>query len=114
MNWITREHVKVDRVACPWLIKKFVDPQAEFLFVPPEKVMEVVPDNHRGRQQDRVALLGFDVMQHSHIDRVWLRNRPGRGLDAVAVGGLLKSCGFAARPAPPALVEAAGVARTFD
>ena len=41
MKWITRERVKVDRVACPWLIKKFVDPQAEFLFVPAEKVMEV-------------------------------------------------------------------------
>src|SRR2546429_121914 len=34
MKWITRERVKVARVACPWLIKKFVDPQAEFLFVP--------------------------------------------------------------------------------
>ncbi|HWW02509.1 MAG TPA: chromate resistance protein ChrB domain-containing protein [Candidatus Acidoferrum sp.] len=34
MKWITREHVKVDRVACPWLIKNFVDPEAEFLFVP--------------------------------------------------------------------------------
>jgi len=41
MKWITREHVKVDRVACPWLIKKFVDPQAELLFVPREQVMEV-------------------------------------------------------------------------
>jgi hypothetical protein len=41
MKWITREHVKVDRVACPWLIKKFIDPEAEFLFVPPEKVLEV-------------------------------------------------------------------------
>ena len=41
MKWITRERVKVDRVACPWLIKKFIDPQAEFLFVPAEKVMEV-------------------------------------------------------------------------
>jgi hypothetical protein len=40
MKWITRERVKVDRVACPWLIKKFVDPQAEFLFVPIEQVME--------------------------------------------------------------------------
>jgi hypothetical protein len=30
MKWVTRERVKVDRVACPWLIKKFVDPQAEF------------------------------------------------------------------------------------
>jgi len=33
MKWITRRDIKVDRVACPWLIKKFVDPQAEFLFV---------------------------------------------------------------------------------
>jgi hypothetical protein len=40
MKWITREKVKVDRVACPWLIKKFVDPQAEFIFVPADKVMD--------------------------------------------------------------------------
>jgi hypothetical protein len=39
MKWITREHVKVDRVACPWLIKKFVDQDAEFHFVPAEEVM---------------------------------------------------------------------------
>jgi hypothetical protein len=38
MRWITREKVKVDRVACPWLIKKFVDPQAEFIFVPANQV----------------------------------------------------------------------------
>jgi hypothetical protein len=41
MKWVTRERPKVDRVACPWLIKRFVDPQAEFLYVPPEEVMEV-------------------------------------------------------------------------
>jgi hypothetical protein len=41
MKWITREKVKVDRVACPWLIAKFVDPQAKFLFVPAAKVAEV-------------------------------------------------------------------------
>ena len=40
MKWITREYVKVDRVACPWLIKKFVDRDAEFFFVPTDKVME--------------------------------------------------------------------------
>lgn len=34
MKWITREKIKVDRVACPWLIRKFIDPQAEFFFVP--------------------------------------------------------------------------------
>src|SRR5260370_7099542 len=39
MKWITREKVKVDRVACPWLIKKFVDKDAEFVFLPAEKVM---------------------------------------------------------------------------
>jgi hypothetical protein len=38
MKWITREKVKVDRVACPWLIKKFVDPQAEFIFAPANQV----------------------------------------------------------------------------
>ena len=39
MKWITREHVKVDRVACPWLIKKFIDPNAEFHFVAADQVM---------------------------------------------------------------------------
>ncbi len=38
MKWITREGVKVDRVACPWLIRKFIDPSAEFLFVPSAEV----------------------------------------------------------------------------
>src|SRR5713101_9782717 len=41
MKWITRERVKVDRVACPWLIKKFVDPNAEFLFVPTDQVAAI-------------------------------------------------------------------------
>lgn len=40
MKWITREKVKVDRVACPWLISKFVDTDAEFIFVPAELVTE--------------------------------------------------------------------------
>ncbi len=38
MKWITREKVKVDRVACPWLIRRFIDPQAEFIFVPADQV----------------------------------------------------------------------------
>ena len=38
MKWITREKVKVDRVACPWLIRKFVDPQAEFIFAPVNQI----------------------------------------------------------------------------
>ncbi len=41
MKWVTRERAKVDRIACPWLIMRFVDPEAEFLFVPPDRVMEV-------------------------------------------------------------------------
>lgn len=41
MKWVTRARPKVDRVACPWLIKRFVDPKAEFLYVPSEQVMEV-------------------------------------------------------------------------
>jgi len=40
MRWITRENIKVDRVACPWLIRRFVDQDAEFLFVPEAKLLE--------------------------------------------------------------------------
>jgi len=42
MKWATREYVHVDRTACPWLIKKFIDPKAEFIFVPVEKIEEIV------------------------------------------------------------------------
>ncbi len=38
MKWITRERPKIDRIACPWLIKRFVDPEAEFIYVPKEQV----------------------------------------------------------------------------
>src|SRR5438105_13555412 len=70
MKWITREHVKVDRVACPWLIRKFVDPEAEFVFVPVEQVMsevarlEAIPYDvqgvelgHHGRERSFEAIL---------------------------------------------------------
>lgn len=39
-KWITRERPKIDRIACPWLIKRFVDPDAEFIYVPKEQVFE--------------------------------------------------------------------------
>ncbi len=39
MKWVTREHAKVDRISCTWLIQNFVDKDAEFLFVPADKVM---------------------------------------------------------------------------
>ena len=52
MKWITREKVKVDRVACPWLIKKYIDQDAEFIFVPADKVMET---------SEREKAIPFDV-----------------------------------------------------
>jgi hypothetical protein len=39
MKWITRERPKIDRIACPWLVARFIDKGAEFLFVPPDQVM---------------------------------------------------------------------------
>jgi hypothetical protein len=44
MRWVTRERVKVDRVACPWLIKKFIDPRAEFLFLPHDTDWQKITD----------------------------------------------------------------------
>lgn len=41
MKWITRERPKIDRIACPWLIKNFIDPDAEFLYVPKDQVLEL-------------------------------------------------------------------------
>ena len=41
MKWVTREKAKVDRIACPWLIKNFIDPEPEFLFVSSDKVLDV-------------------------------------------------------------------------
>jgi len=63
MKWITRERARVDRIACPWLISRFIDPAPEFLFVPPREVLPAsrrenaipydIPDvelGHHGRQ----------------------------------------------------------------
>ena len=44
MKWITREHVKVDRVACPWLVNRFIDPQAEFVFLPSDTDWSQITD----------------------------------------------------------------------
>jgi hypothetical protein len=41
MKWVTRERPKIDRIACPWLIERFIDSEAEFLFVPPADVSRV-------------------------------------------------------------------------
>ncbi|MEZ4503172.1 MAG: chromate resistance protein [Dehalococcoidia bacterium] len=52
MKWVTRARPMVDRVACPWLIRRFVDPDAEFLYVPPEEVLAVA---------ERAGAIPFDV-----------------------------------------------------
>jgi len=52
MKFVTREKPKVDRVACPWLIKKFIDPSAELLFVPSDQVLAVA---------EREGALAYDV-----------------------------------------------------
>jgi len=53
MKWVTRAHVKVDRVACPWLIRKFVDKDAEFVFVPADEVLG---------EAERLGAIPFDVV----------------------------------------------------
>jgi hypothetical protein len=73
MKWVTRERPKVDRVACPWLIKRFIDPQAEFLYVPGDQVMAVaaregatpfdVPDVELGHHGDECS---FDAIIHKY------------------------------------------------
>jgi len=64
MKWITREHAKVDRVACPWLFKKFVDQDAEFVFAPPDKVMD---------EAKRLGAIPYDVknVEFDHHDHPW-------------------------------------------
>jgi rhodanese-related sulfurtransferase len=43
-SWVTRERPKIDRIACPWLIRRFIDPEAEFLFVPTERVFDAAAE----------------------------------------------------------------------
>ncbi|MGK9237237.1 chromate resistance protein [Inquilinus limosus] len=40
MKWVTREHPKIDRIACPWLVARFIDKEPEFLYVPPNRVLD--------------------------------------------------------------------------
>jgi len=44
MQWITRERPKIDRIACPWLIHRFIDPEAQFLYVPTDEVFRVAEE----------------------------------------------------------------------
>ena len=112
MKWITREKVKVDRVACPWLIKKFVDPQAEFLFVPADQVLEVakkqsaipfdVPNvelGHHGKEcsfeailkkhnltSDAALVLLGKIVNGADTDNTLWDQPEGPGLNAIAEG----------------------------
>jgi len=112
MKWITRENVMVDRVACPWLIKKFVDPAADFLFVPADQVELVaaregaipydvsgVELGHHGKKcsfeailkryaltKDLALVLIGKIVNGADTDN-WLWNRAeGPGLRAIAEG----------------------------
>ena len=59
MKWITRERPKIDRIACPWLIKKFVDEEAEFIFAPKDQVIDLAT---------RLNAIPFDLpgVEYSH------------------------------------------------
>ena len=61
MKWVTRKNASVDRIACPWLIKRFVDPDAEFLYVPAAEVTAVA---------EREGALPYDVggVELGHVD----------------------------------------------
>lgn len=63
MKWITRERPKIDRIACPWLIKNFVDKEAEFIYVPAEKVKE------QAKELDAVPFDIPDVEFSHHEDK---------------------------------------------
>src|SRR5262249_28900696 len=111
MKWITRERVKVDRVACPWLIKHFVDKDAEFVFVPPDKVMDEakrldaipyiknVELGHHGKEcsfeailkkykltADRALVLLGKIVNGADTDNALYQQPEGPGLEAIAEG----------------------------
>lgn len=61
MQWVTREHPKTDRIACPWLIRKYIDPQAEIVYVPADEVLPTA---------ERTGAISFDTpgAQYTHRD----------------------------------------------
>ena len=61
MKWVTRERPKTDRIACPWLIANFIDPDAEFLYVPADEVLAVA---------ERDGAISYDApdARHTHRD----------------------------------------------
>src|SRR5213083_1390667 len=106
MRWITRENVKVDRVACPWLIKRFVDPDAKFLFVPEGELLATakrenatpfdatrfaeVTLNHRGDRCTFEAILEDFHLSDPALQR-WgriVRAADVKGQESIATEGL--------------------------
>ena len=63
MKWVTRERPKIDRIACPWLIRRFIQPDAEFLYVPTEQVFAVLIV---------LAILGVVITQAQDLIDDWL------------------------------------------
>jgi len=61
MKWITRERPKIDRIACPWLIKRFIDPDAEIIYLPFEQVIA---------EAEKIGAIPFDLpgVEYSHYD----------------------------------------------
>jgi len=69
VKWVTRERPKTDRIACPWLIGRFIDPDAEFLYVPADQVLDVAAregahsyDTPGARYTHRDGLCSFEVL----------------------------------------------------
>jgi hypothetical protein len=69
MKWVTREHPKTDRIACPWLIRNYIDPEAEFLSVPADQVLATAEregahsyDAEGARYTHRDGLCSFEVL----------------------------------------------------
>ncbi len=90
MKWITREHVKVDRVACPWLISRFIDPKAEFLFVPGEQVKAVAAREGATSfdcQGDELGHQGQECSFDAFVKRYHLDSDPAMRLMAKIVNG---------------------------
>ena len=102
MKWITREHIKVDRVACPWLIRRFIDPDAQFLFVDEGQLLESakrenaipfdaprLPDvklNHRGLRCTFEAIIEDYHLQAPGLALI-VRAADIKGQEQVAVEG---------------------------
>lgn len=106
MKWITRSNAKVDRVACPWLIQRFVDPAAEFLFVAEPELLETarrekatpfdaprLPEvglNHRGQRCTFEAILEDYQLTDPALHRLGLIVRAAdvKGQERIAAEGL--------------------------